>query len=273
MSQSTADIPALLADGHLSEATAALTVRLRTNPADAESRTTLAELLCLAGAFERAEAQLAIVAQQTTDRPVALARMRHLVRAAMAREAWFRDAAVPALLAEPNALQRAAMTLALAVRSGDAAAAAAAFEDAEAARPILSGTADGPVGTLAFDDIRDVDDGSAWFLEILTHDGNYMWTDLSCVEKLTFRKPDRPIDLLWRETRMVLRDGRVADIVVPAQYVAAESNEAQRLARSTEWQDGPGGTAHGAGQRVILLGDEAHPILELDEVRFSRPTA
>lgn len=272
MSQPAEDLAALLSGGRLTDAIAQVTARLRTTPADAASRTTLAELFCLSGSFEKAEAQLAIVVQQTTDRPVALARMRHLIRAAVAREAWFRDAAVPALLAEPNSLQRAALALALAVRAGDATGAAASLDAAETARPKCAGAATDLAGTFEFDDMRDVDDASAWFLEILTHDGSYMWTDLSTVEKLTFKRPERPIDLLWRETRMVLSDGRVADIVVPAQYVCADAHETQRLALSTDWQDGPGGTAHGVGQRIFLLGEEARPILELDEVRFDRPT-
>ena len=263
----------LLADGRLADAIGELTARVRTAPGDADARITLAELLCLAGAFERAEAQLAIVAQQTTDRPIALARMRHLVRAALARQAWFDDAAVPALLAEPTAVQRAAMELALAVRGNDAAAAAATLDRAEALRPKLGGEADGATGMVAFDDCRDVDDGSAWFLEVLTHDGNYMWTDLGLIETLRFTPPQRPIDLLWRETRMTLRDGRVADVAVPAQYVAADADEPQRLALSTEWRDGPGGTVHGVGQRVLLLGEDAVPLLELAEIRFSRPAS
>ncbi len=269
--EATLPLADLLAEGRLSDAIAQVTGRLRGAPADAASRTTLAELLCLAGAFERAEAQLAIVAQQTTDRPVALARMRHLIRAALAREAWFRDAAVPALLAEPTELQRLAMALALAVRAGDAAAVAAALDGAEAARPRLAGEADGSDGTMGFDDLRDVDDGSAWFLEILTHDGNYMWTDLGTVEALSFTRPRRPIDLLWREARMTLRDGRVADIAVPAQYVAPAAEERHRVALATDWEDGPGGTARGIGQRVLLLGDAARPILEIDAIRFQQP--
>ena len=186
MSPPAEDVPAAiraaLAEGRLGDATAQLLARVRANPTDAAARSTLAELLCLAGAFDRAEAQLAVVAQQTVDRPVALARMRHLIRAAVAREAWFEAAAVPALLAEPSAAERAALALALALRAGDGPATAAALEAAENARPHLAGTMDGT----PFDDIRDVDDRCAWFWEILTHDGHYMWTDLAKVEAVAF---------------------------------------------------------------------------------------
>ena len=91
------------------------------------------------------------------------------------------------------------------------------LEEAEAARPRIAGTADGA----AFDDWRDVDDRSAWFIEMLTGDGGYMWVDPATVAGLRFSPAARPIDLLWREARMALHDGRVADIVVPAQYPAS----------------------------------------------------
>lgn len=273
MSPPAEDVPAAiraaLAEGRLGDATTQLLARVRATPTDAAARSTLAELLCLAGAFDRAEAQLAVVAQQTVDRPVALARMRHLIRAALAREAWFETAAVPALLAEPSAAERAALALALVLRAGDGPATAAALGVAEAARPHLAGTVDGT----PFDDIRDVDDRCAWFWEILTHDGHYMWTDLAKVEAIAFTPPQRPIDLLWREARLTLWDGRVADIVVPAQYVDAGADERQRLAMSTDWRDGPGGAATGVGQRVLLLGEEARPILEITDIRFDRSPA
>ena len=261
---------ALLQEGRLAEAVAETTARLRSAPDDRVARTTMAELLCLAGAFDRAEAQLTILAQQTVDRPVAIARTRHLIRAALAREAWFNEAAVPTLVAEPGPAQQAALRLAVAMRAGDDAAIAHWLELAEASRPHMRGSADG----VAFDDFRDGDDRCAWFLDILTQDGNYLWVDLTTVERLEFSAVSRPIDLLWREVRMTLRDGRAADVAIPAQYVApagASVTEEHRLARRTDWQDGPGGTVLGIGQRLMVLGEDATPILDINEIRFDAP--
>ncbi len=261
------EVAALLQEGRLADAVAATTTRVRSTPTDTAARTTMAELLCLAGAFDRAEAQLAILAQQTVDRPVAIARTRHLIRAALAREAWFNEAAVPTLVADPGPAQQTALRLEVAMRDGDDAAVAQWLEAAEAARPHVAGSADG----VAFDDLRDADDRCAWFLDVLTQDGNYLWVDLATVDSLEFAAVTRPIDLLWRETRITLRDGRAADVVVPAQYVApagASVTEEHRLARRTDWQDGPGGTMLGIGPRMMLLGEDAKPILDIREIRF-----
>ncbi len=259
------DISPLLDAGQLRGAIDALTAALRAAPTDHASRAMLGELLCLAGEFDRAEAQFGVLTQQTVDRPVAIARMRHLIRAAVAREAWFNQGAVPALLSEPTAGQRAAIDLSLAMRAGDEEAIAALLEQAEGVRPKLAGTVDGA----AFDDFRDVDDRSAWFVEVLTGDGGYLWVDPASIAGLRFTAAARPIDLLWREARMALHDGRVADIVIPAQYVDAAASEAHRLARETDWNAGPGGAATGTGQRVWLLGEEGLPILDIREIVFT----
>ena len=254
----------LLGSGDLAQATETLTARVKAAPSDTAARFRLAELLCLGGAFERADTHLGLVAQQTVDRPVAIARMRHLVRAAIAREAWFNDAAVPALLQEPSIMQRVAIALALALRE-DAGEAAALLEEAETRRPKRAGTADG----VAFDDIRDADDRSAWFFEVLTNDGGYLWVDLDTIAAIAFTPPARPIDLLWREARLSLRDGRVADIVVPAQYVDPAAQPAHRLAQRTDWRDAPSGAMLGSGQRLFLVGDEPRGLLDLTEIVFS----
>ena len=267
MAPSSPDIAGLLKSGNLADAVAQATARVRSAAGDHAARTVLAELLCLEGSFGRAEAQLAIVAQQTVDRPVAIARMRHLIRAAMARDAWFQQGAVPNLLDAPTPLQRAAIELAVAMRAGEAERVATLLEQAEALRPHVAGQAD----EVPFDDWRDVDDRSAWFLEVLTHDGGYMWVDPVTVAGLRFTPASRPIDLLWRDARMALHDGRVAEIVVPAQYVSAVPDQANRLAQSTDWHDGPGGACTGSGQRLWLLGEDARGVMELGEITFASP--
>ena len=257
-------IDALLAEGGLAEATARLTDRLRTAPADTAARGALAELLCLAGAFDRAETQLATLSQQTVDRPIAIARLRHLIRAALAREAWFNEGAVPALLREPTVGQRVAIALQIAMRENSPEV-AALLAQAEEQRPKLAGTLDGA----PFDDFRDADDRSAWVFEIMSNDGGYLWVDLARVEAISFTPPARPIDLLWREARITFRDGQVADVAIPAQYVAASPEPAHRLAQRTDWQEAPGGAMLGSGQRLFVAGEDAKGVLDITELRFA----
>ncbi len=244
-----------------------LAARVRAAPSDLPARLALAEALILAGAFDRAEGQLLTLSKLDTTAPVRIARLRHLLRAEAARHAWYADGAAPSLVAAPAPAQQAALAIMVALRAGDgtAGALAAAAEDA---RVPLLGRLDGT----AFDDFRDLDDLCANYLEVLTADGGYLWVDWHAVSGLRFVPPARPLDLLWREARLVLRDGRAADVVVPAIYVAPASTAAQRMGRSTEWRD-EGGLVRGAGQRSFLAGDDDRGILSMTELHFDGPAA
>lgn len=244
-----------------------LAARVRAAPSDMPARLALAEALILAGAFDRAEGQLLTLSKLDATAPVRIARLRHLLRAEVARHAWYSDGAVPSLVAAPAAAQQAALGIMVALRAGDGSAAALA-EAAEAARAPLRGRLDGT----AFDDFRDLDDLCANYLEVLTGDGGYLWVDWHNVSELCFVPPARPLDLLWREARLVLHDGRAADVVVPAVYVAPGGTDAQRLGRSTDWRD-EGGLVRGAGQRSFLVGDDGHGILSMTELHFDPPPA
>lgn len=248
----------------LPDTVARLLAAVRARPGDTPGRLALAEALILSGGLDRAEAQLAAAAQIDSTMPVRIARLRHLVRAEAARHAWYEAGAAPNLVAAPAPAQRAALAIGVALRDGgDAGAVAAA---AEKARAPLPGTLDGQ----GFDDFRDLDDLCACYLEVLTADGGYLWIDWPAVASLAFTAPSRPLDLLWREARLTLRDGRAADVVVPAQYVSPSPDEAQRLARRTDWRE-DGGLVRGAGQRSFLVGDEDRGILSMGELRFDGP--
>lgn len=242
-----------------------LAARVRSAPADPAARLALAEALILSGALDRAEAQLAALAQLDATIPVRVARLRHLIRAEAARHAWYEMGAAPNLVASPAPAQMAALRIMAALRAGDGSAAAEA-EATEAARTPLAGTLDG----VAFDDFRDLDDLAVNYLEVLTADGGYLWVDWGNVQSLRFMPPARPMDLLWREARLTLRDGTAADVVVPAQYVAPETTDAHRLARVTDWRE-ENGLVRGAGQRVFLVGDGDVGILGMSDLRFTAP--
>ena len=70
---------------------------------------------------------------------------------------------------------------------------------------------------------------------------------------------------------MALHDGRVAEIVVPAQYAGPAAEDAHRLARRTDWAEQPGGAWVGTGQRLWLLGEEAQGVLDIGEITFAAP--
>ena len=155
------------------------------------------------------------------------------------------------------------------MRDGNGEEASALLQQAEEQRPRPSGTCDGK----PFSDFRDLDDLSAGFLEVLTGNGEYYWVPSSRVERIEFKEPARPRDLLWRRALMTVRDGPDGEVYLPAIYPLSyeQADEAFRLGRTTDWSQTVGGPVRGLGLRTFLVGDEDRTIMEMTELTFDQP--
>ncbi len=260
---------ALFHAGRLQEAVEAANRAVRAAPADLGARVLLAELLLFTGNLERADVILDAAGGVEPEAAVVVAEFRQLLRAEVARRQLHRDGRVPEFLGEPTPALAAQLAMRVALRAGDAAGAAARAAEAEALRPRVPGA----TASAAFDDFRDADDGCAGFLEVLTTTGKYFWIPTERIETAEFHPPRRPRDLFWRRVSMSVRHGPDGDVYLPVLYVTSEppAEDALRLGRGTEWQDGEGGLARGVGQRLFLAGEEALPIMECDALRFDGP--
>jgi type VI secretion system protein ImpE len=258
-------ITALLAQARLGEAVAAATARVKSKPLDATARILLADLLCLQGAIETADAQLQIASQLASAEAVGIARLRGLLRAEAARRAWFKQGAVPNFLAPPTPRQQQALRLAVAWRTGDAEAAAEQLAELERLQIACHGTCDGA----AFDDFRDADDLLQENIETLGTNGQYYWLAPHALARLTFTPPRHPRDLVWRRARAVLRSGEDVELHLPAQYCTDRADDDHRLARRTDWTTSLGGVTLGRGQRVLMVGGEPRAVMEIGQISFA----
>ncbi len=255
--------------GDLAAAITAATDEVKRKPAEVGLRGFLGELLCFAGQWERADRQFDVVGEQDPQALLGVALFRQLIRAEQARQQFYTEGRLPEFLGPPSPVLRLHLEAAVRLREGEAAAAAALLAEAEAGRAALRGTCNGR----AFDDLRDVDDVTAPFFEVLTSTGKYYWVPMERVESIQFRPPERPRDLLWRRALMSVSGGPDGEVFLPALYAgsAADPDDAIRLGRSTEWRGGEGSPARGAGQRTFLVGEDAITILELNEITIMVP--
>lgn len=253
--------------GQLHQAIEAATAAVRSKPADIVRRGFLAELLCIAGALDRADAQLEIVTNQQPKAAVGVSLLRQLIRAARSRQEFFQAGRVPEILKDPSPSMRLRLEAFALTRSGDRAAAAARLQEAETSRPLAAGTMTGS----AFADLRDLDDLFAGVFEVLTSTGKYYWVPTEHVVRLAPRRPERPIDLLWLPAEMSVQGGPDGVVYLPCVYGSAEpgDSEALLLGRATEWDESPEGVVRGRGQRMYLVGDRDLSVLELGEIEFS----
>jgi type VI secretion system protein ImpE len=254
-------------EGRLQKAIAAATDDVRRHPADSKRREFLCELLCLAGDLERADRQLDTLGHQDSEVLVGVGMFRHLIRAEQARQQFYADGRLPELLGSPPPALKLLLEASIRLREGHPAEAAGLLAQAEEERPRVTGTCDGA----AFDDLRDLDDRTASVLEVLTSTGKYYWVEMERIERIEFRPPARPRDLLWRRAHLIVRDGPDGEVFLPTLYPGSreEPDERFRLGRATEWRDGDGAPTRGIGQRTLLVGDEARPILEIKEITVS----
>jgi type VI secretion system protein ImpE len=252
------------AAGDLSGAVSAAVDAVKRSPADTALRGLLCELLCFTGDLDRADKQLDILGEQSPQLIPGLSLFRQVLRGEQARVQFFREGRLPEFLDAPTPVLRLHLEASIRLREGDVREAAALLDQAESERPVVSGVCDAQ----RFEGLRDLDDATASFFEVLTSTGKYYWIPIERVQEIEFHPPERPRDLLWRRAHMIVRDGPDGEVFLPALYVgsASEADDRIRLGRFTDWRGDEGAPVRGIGQRTFLVGEQACPIMQCKEL-------
>jgi len=238
--------------GKLAEALEAASAEVKRSPAELAPRLLLAELLLFAGNLERADVILDAAAQIDPDAILVVSEFRQLLRAEMARRQFRRDGRIPEFLGAPTPALAEILGAHVALRAGDAEAAAGHAAAAEELRPRVPGHL------------------HAGYFEVLTTTGKYFWIPTERVETAEFHAPKRPRDLYWRRATVSVKGGPDGEVYVPALYGSdnLDQEPALRLGRATDWIE-KDGLVQGVGQRIFLAGDEAVGIQTLTELEFA----
>ena len=226
--------------GKLEEAIELLGVGLRSNPADAQRRTFLFELLCFAGAHDRAEKQLDVLAGGNPQAGMGALLYRAALHAERTRQEMFRTGNLPQGGPVPHA---------------------------------VAGTINGR----PFQELVDADPRVGARLEVFAA-GQYLWIPFEHVATVRMPPPKRLRDLLW--TPAVVRTGpgfrgiELGEVLLPALAPLSWQHPevAVRLGRVTEWTELEDSTPVPLGQKLLLVDGEELPILELRELDIT-PTA
>jgi type VI secretion system protein ImpE len=227
----TAQAERLFQDGHLSDAIVALGNALKADPGDIRNRTFLFELLCFAGAYDRASKQLAALASADAE--------------AVLSSAWYQEA----LIAQ---IQRQEM-----------------FESGQlpAAEPEDAATVSGTLNGKPFHDLRDADPRIGARLEVIVG-GRYTWFPFRHLERVEINPPARLRDLFWAPAEL---DGYGGDVLLPVMtpFAWRHPDETVRLGRMTDWSELESGIEVPEGQKIWLVDGEELPILEVRSLSIS----
>ncbi|MFA5123180.1 type VI secretion system accessory protein TagJ [Zavarzinia sp.] len=258
--------------GDIDAAVAAQLGIVKSKPAELGERAFLAELLCFAGDFARADRQLDVLTTQDPKAALPLALFRQIIRAEMARHEVWNEGRVPDFLGPPPRHVTARLRALAELRAGDSVAAATSLAEAEAETPRVAGAHD----DTAFEDWRDLDDVLGGTLEVLTSTGKHFWIPIERVIQIEFHAPERARDLLFRRALLSVQDGPEGEVFIPALYVpppGAALPPAVRLGRASDWTGGDGAPVRGLGQRTFLIGDDALGVMDLGVIALQAQPA
>ena len=265
-----AQAKALYESGELAAAIEAVTSEVKANPTDMQRRTFLFELLAFAGEWDRAEKQLDVIANQSTNAEIGVQAYRHNIKAERERRRLFADGLQPHFLSEPPVYVDLHLAAINRVREGNFQEAREALDRAEEDRPAFAGKLNGQ----PIQDFRDADDFVGPVLELVVQD-KYAWLPLEQVKRMAIAPPKSLRDLIWPSARIESTTGTVGEVFMLALYEGSSAHEsdAVRLGRMTDWRQIGDNLHRASGLRLFLADDEDKAIFEVKSVEFDATEA
>jgi len=226
--------------GRLAEAIEALTAEVRSNPTDGQRRTFLFELLCFAGAFDRAGKQLDVLGQAGQEAAMGMLLYRAALHAEQTRQMMFTTGPLPFSTRDPA-------------------------------------TVTGSLNGTPFTSLVDADPRIGGRLEVFAA-GEYLWLPFEHVASIRIEAPKRLRDLMWTPAIVrpnpAFKGGELGEVLLPALAPGSwqHADSQVQLGRVTEWHELPDGREAPVGQKLLLVDDEEVSLLDVRELEFTPAT-
>jgi type VI secretion system protein ImpE len=263
----------LLDAGQLQAAIEAMTREVKASPTDMRRRTFLFELLCFAGAWERAEKQLDVIGQQDVQTDIGTRLYRQNIAAEQKREQVLAGQRFPNFMLEPPGYVAVQLKALSQIGTGDFAEARTLLDRAAEECPALKGTLDGE----PFENFRDADDLLNFVIEVFVQ-GEYIWLPIEQIRSIEIFAPAHLRDLIWTQARIETRgeaEAFTGEVFIPVLYANSHKQEHEqvRLGRMTDWQQLGDEVYAGVGQRLFLAGEQDKAMLEISTIEFELPAS
>jgi type VI secretion system protein ImpE len=255
--------------GRLEEALAALQTEIRDKPEDSRLRIFLFQLNCVLGRFDKALTQLQVISELNAETMLLAQIFRPVIACELLRREVFAGKRTPIIFGEPAEWVGMLIQANELTARGEFAAAAEARGKAFEAAPASAGKVNGE----PFEWIADADSRLGPVREVIV-ESKYYWAPFSRIQKIECGKPSDLRDLVWLPVQLTWTNGGTAPAHIPARYVGTEdaADDSLRLARKTDWQQRPGETYIGLGQRVLATDAHEYPLLECRSVELAPAT-
>jgi len=255
-----------IAAGQPDEALLELQNEIRARPEDPKLRIFLFQLHCVLGNWPKALLQLQVIAGIDPDTTLLAQIFQPVINCEALRRGVFEGNLTPLILGEPLDWVGSLLKAVEHVSRGEFTAAAELRHRAFEAAPATAGTLDGK----PFEWIADADSRLGPMLELIL-EGKYYWVPFCRIRRIAMAAPADLRDLVWVPAQFVWTNGGEASGHIPTRYVRTESSTdgAARLARKTDWQEHPGETYIGLGQRVLATDQGEQPLLQCRVIDFT----
>jgi len=256
----------LVQAGRLEEGLSALQKEIRDKPEDTRLRIFLFQLNCVLGRLEKALAQLQAIASLDPDTMLLAQIFRPVITCEMLRRETFAGKRTPLIFGEPMEWVGLLVQANQLTADGKFAAAAELRARAFESAPASAGKIDGQ----PFEWIADGDSRLGPEVEAFV-DSKYYWIPFCRIQKIEMEKPSDLRDLVWKPVQFTWTNGGSAPGHIPARYpnTEASTDDTLRMGRRTEWQEHPGETYLGLGQRVFATDAGEYPLLAGNSIELS----
>ncbi len=254
-----------LRDGNLTEALAQLQQEVRQDPASAQHRVFLFQLLSVLGDWDRAMTQLNVCGDLDAGTLAMVQTYREALQCEVLREQVFAGKKAPLIFGKPGqwiALLIEALRLTAEGHHEKAQELRAeAFESAP--------STPGKIDDQPFEWIADADLRLGPVLEAIVN-GRYYWVPFDHIRTIVVEEPADLRDRVWAPVHFIWANGGEAVGLIPTRYPGSHlSDDPQiRLAAKTEWREFPAETLLGEGQRLLATDVGEYPLMDIRAIEL-----
>jgi type VI secretion system protein ImpE len=257
-----------LREGRLQEALNEVQAEVRKNPAKAEYRVFLFQLLTVLGQWERALNQLKVIRELDASALTMVYTYTTALHGEALRSRVFSGQSSPLVFGDPEPwIAKLTEALRLTAQGQDAPSQALrdqAFEQA----PAISGS----IGGQDFQWIADADPRLGPILEAIVN-GHYYWIPFQRIRNIRIEEPSDLRDLVWMPAYFTWTNGGEAVGLIPARYPGSEvsSDDQIRLARKTDWIAHHANMHVGLGQRMFVTDADEYSLMNVRSISMNNP--
>jgi type VI secretion system protein ImpE len=257
-------------EGNLDAALSGLQEQIKKDPAKAELRVFLFQLLSVMGQWDRALTQLNVAADLDA-KALAMAQMyREAIHCERLRIEVFAGQKSPVVFGEPEEWLALLIESLLVNGTPRADQEHHLRERAFELAPASPGSLDGE----AFDWIADADMRLGPVCEAVIN-GRYYWVPFERLSRIDLEAPTDLRDVVWMPAHFEFANGGEAVGVIPARYSGSDaSGDSQlSLARKTVWIEQAPDVFTGLGQRILATDAGEHALMDVRTIRIGTHAA